>query len=223
MWLISLLLTWLAKLNGNFDNFQPALYHYGVSSLCKYTILNCSPLCPYPEQHTFLPSKILQMTENSSSAGLSFVLQVVNVSNIRSYGGPQEREALLLSIWGSAGCGLSKLWSVLVQRVVYHGKNLWLPDVTQSPFWNAVMQCSSGPCHTILGEAEVPTCTLLILFIYLVEKSTFVNIVWCVSPQIWNIKQMIKLTQEHLEALLDKFGGEHNPPSIYLEVRSVWL
>uniref|UniRef100_A0A8C6WSH6 non-specific serine/threonine protein kinase n=1 Tax=Neogobius melanostomus TaxID=47308 RepID=A0A8C6WSH6_9GOBI len=35
--------------------------------------------------------------------------------------------------------------------------------------------------------------------------------------QIWNIKQMIKLTQEHLEALLDKFGGEHNPPSIYLE------
>lgn len=29
---------------------------------------------------------------------------------------------------------------------------------------------------------------------------------------------MIKLTQEHLEALLDKFGGEHNPPSIYLEV-----
>lgn len=36
--------------------------------------------------------------------------------------------------------------------------------------------------------------------------------------QIWNIKQMIKLTQEHLEALLDKFGGEHNPPSIYLEV-----
>uniref|UniRef100_A0A3B5L3D1 Phorbol-ester/DAG-type domain-containing protein n=1 Tax=Xiphophorus couchianus TaxID=32473 RepID=A0A3B5L3D1_9TELE len=37
------------------------------------------------------------------------------------------------------------------------------------------------------------------------------------SPQIWNIKQMIKLTQEHLEALLEKFGGEHNPPSIYLE------
>lgn len=36
--------------------------------------------------------------------------------------------------------------------------------------------------------------------------------------QIWNIKQMIKLTQEHIEALLDKFGGEHNPPSIYLEV-----
>ncbi|GAB1290714.1 Non-specific serine/threonine protein kinase [Apodemus speciosus] len=32
-----------------------------------------------------------------------------------------------------------------------------------------------------------------------------------------NIKQMIKLTQEHIEALLDKFGGEHNPPSIYLE------
>lgn len=24
---------------------------------------------------------------------------------------------------------------------------------------------------------------------------------------------MIKLTQEHIEALLDKFGGEHNPPS----------
>uniref|UniRef100_A0A3B4ADB0 non-specific serine/threonine protein kinase n=1 Tax=Periophthalmus magnuspinnatus TaxID=409849 RepID=A0A3B4ADB0_9GOBI len=38
-----------------------------------------------------------------------------------------------------------------------------------------------------------------------------------VSSSIWNIKQMIKLTQEHLEALLDKFGGEHNPPSIYLE------
>lgn len=32
---------------------------------------------------------------------------------------------------------------------------------------------------------------------------------------------MIKLTQEHIEALLDKFGGEHNPPSIYLEV-SLW-
>lgn len=43
------------------------------------------------------------------------------------------------------------------------------------------------------------------------------------SLQIWNIKQMIKLTQEHLEALLDKFGGEHNPPSIYLEVRSFQL
>uniref|UniRef100_UPI00398F5E9C serine/threonine-protein kinase B-raf-like isoform X4 n=1 Tax=Pristiophorus japonicus TaxID=55135 RepID=UPI00398F5E9C len=28
---------------------------------------------------------------------------------------------------------------------------------------------------------------------------------------------MIKLTQEHIEALLDKFGGDHNPPSIYLE------
>uniref|UniRef100_A0A8C1BCA0 non-specific serine/threonine protein kinase n=1 Tax=Cyprinus carpio carpio TaxID=630221 RepID=A0A8C1BCA0_CYPCA len=37
------------------------------------------------------------------------------------------------------------------------------------------------------------------------------------GKEIWNIKQMIKLTQEHLEALLDKFGGEHNPPSIYLE------
>ncbi|XP_028306745.1 serine/threonine-protein kinase B-raf isoform X2 [Gouania willdenowi] len=37
------------------------------------------------------------------------------------------------------------------------------------------------------------------------------------EEEIWNIKQMIKLTQEHLEALLDKFGGEHNPPSIYLE------
>ncbi|XP_031410631.1 serine/threonine-protein kinase B-raf isoform X5 [Meleagris gallopavo] len=35
--------------------------------------------------------------------------------------------------------------------------------------------------------------------------------------KVWNIKQMIKLTQEHIEALLDKFGGEHNPPSIYLE------
>lgn len=41
----------------------------------------------------------------------------------------------------------------------------------------------------------------------------------CFPPQLWNIRQMIKLTQEHLEALLDKFGGEHNPPSIYLEVR----
>lgn len=51
------------------------------------------------------------------------------------------------------------------------------------------------------------------------KKYKCVDIVWCVSPQIWNIKQMIKLTQEHLEALLDKFGGEHNPPSIYLEVR----
>uniref|UniRef100_A0A8C5BD53 non-specific serine/threonine protein kinase n=2 Tax=Gadus morhua TaxID=8049 RepID=A0A8C5BD53_GADMO len=38
-----------------------------------------------------------------------------------------------------------------------------------------------------------------------------------VSQLIWNIKQMIKLTQEHLEALLEKFGGEHNPPAIYLE------
>uniref|UniRef100_A0A1A8PGG1 non-specific serine/threonine protein kinase n=2 Tax=Nothobranchius pienaari TaxID=704102 RepID=A0A1A8PGG1_9TELE len=37
------------------------------------------------------------------------------------------------------------------------------------------------------------------------------------DEEIWNIKQMIKLTQEHLEALLEKFGGEHNPPSIYLE------
>ncbi|XP_075711992.1 serine/threonine-protein kinase B-raf isoform X4 [Rhinoderma darwinii] len=35
--------------------------------------------------------------------------------------------------------------------------------------------------------------------------------------EIWNIKQMIKLTQEHIEALLDKFGGEHNPPLIYVE------
>ncbi|XP_061085036.1 serine/threonine-protein kinase B-raf-like isoform X2 [Conger conger] len=38
-----------------------------------------------------------------------------------------------------------------------------------------------------------------------------------IPEEIWNIRQMIKLTQEHLEALLDKFGGEHNPPSIYLE------
>ncbi|EGV94238.1 B-Raf proto-oncogene serine/threonine-protein kinase [Cricetulus griseus] len=34
---------------------------------------------------------------------------------------------------------------------------------------------------------------------------------------------MIKLTQEHIEALLDKFGGEHNPPSIYLEVRKTFF
>ncbi|XP_065740306.1 serine/threonine-protein kinase B-raf isoform X6 [Phocoena phocoena] len=39
-----------------------------------------------------------------------------------------------------------------------------------------------------------------------------------IPEEVWNIKQMIKLTQEHIEALLDKFGGEHNPPSIYLEV-----
>uniref|UniRef100_A0A8C4X8E3 non-specific serine/threonine protein kinase n=1 Tax=Erpetoichthys calabaricus TaxID=27687 RepID=A0A8C4X8E3_ERPCA len=39
----------------------------------------------------------------------------------------------------------------------------------------------------------------------------------CFVIPVWNIKQMIKLTQEHLEALLEKFGGEHNPPSIYLE------
>ncbi|XP_043944420.1 serine/threonine-protein kinase B-raf [Protopterus annectens] len=38
-----------------------------------------------------------------------------------------------------------------------------------------------------------------------------------IPEEVWNIKQMIKLTQEHLEALLEKFGGEHNPPSIYLE------
>ncbi|XP_077195974.1 serine/threonine-protein kinase B-raf isoform X1 [Paroedura picta] len=38
-----------------------------------------------------------------------------------------------------------------------------------------------------------------------------------VPEEVWNIKQMIKLTQEHIEALLEKFGGEHNPPSIYLE------
>uniref|UniRef100_A0A8C8EFI8 non-specific serine/threonine protein kinase n=1 Tax=Otus sunia TaxID=257818 RepID=A0A8C8EFI8_9STRI len=38
-----------------------------------------------------------------------------------------------------------------------------------------------------------------------------------IMSKVWNIKQMIKLTQEHIEALLDKFGGEHNPPSIYLE------
>uniref|UniRef100_A0A8C4NP33 non-specific serine/threonine protein kinase n=1 Tax=Eptatretus burgeri TaxID=7764 RepID=A0A8C4NP33_EPTBU len=34
---------------------------------------------------------------------------------------------------------------------------------------------------------------------------------------VWNLQQMIKLTREHLTALLEKFGGEHNPPSIYLE------
>ncbi|KAJ8249570.1 hypothetical protein COCON_G00227860 [Conger conger] len=28
-----------------------------------------------------------------------------------------------------------------------------------------------------------------------------------IPEEIWNIRQMIKLTQEHLEALLDKFGG----------------
>ncbi|KAM8974766.1 serine/threonine-protein kinase B-raf isoform 1-T1 [Pelodytes ibericus] len=35
--------------------------------------------------------------------------------------------------------------------------------------------------------------------------------------EVWNIKQMIKLTQEHIEALLAKFGGDNNPPSLYLE------
>ncbi|XP_052034435.1 serine/threonine-protein kinase B-raf-like [Apodemus sylvaticus] len=38
-----------------------------------------------------------------------------------------------------------------------------------------------------------------------------------IIEEVWNIKQMIKLTQEHIEALLDRFGGLHNPPSIYLE------
>lgn len=57
-----------------------------------------------------------------------------------------------------------------------------------------------------MSRGEVPSCSrsLLIAVVFL---------------QIWNIKQMIKLTQEHLEALLDKFGGEHNPPTIYLEVK----
>uniref|UniRef100_A0A3Q4N924 non-specific serine/threonine protein kinase n=1 Tax=Neolamprologus brichardi TaxID=32507 RepID=A0A3Q4N924_NEOBR len=55
--------------------------------------------------------------------------------------------------------------------------------------------------HTRVGSEQIP------------DVFTFHR----VSLQIWNIKQMIKLTQEHLEALLDKFGGEHNPPSIYLE------
>ena len=51
------------------------------------------------------------------------------------------------------------------------------------------------------------------------SKGEMVQVIALLSSlQIWNIKQMIKLTQEHLEALLDKFGGEHNPPSIYLEV-----
>ncbi|XP_063303663.1 serine/threonine-protein kinase B-raf isoform X5 [Pelobates fuscus] len=35
--------------------------------------------------------------------------------------------------------------------------------------------------------------------------------------EVWNIKQMIKLTQEHIEALLAKFGGDNNPPSLYVE------
>ncbi|XP_053321285.1 serine/threonine-protein kinase B-raf isoform X2 [Spea bombifrons] len=35
--------------------------------------------------------------------------------------------------------------------------------------------------------------------------------------EVWNIKQMIKLTQEHIEALLARFGGDNNPPSLYLE------
>lgn len=63
------------------------------------------------------------------------------------------------------------------------------------------------------GKAGIIICFLV------VQVFTFYR----VSLQIWNIKQMIKLTQEHLEALLDKFGGEHNPPSIYLEVRSFRL
>lgn len=63
------------------------------------------------------------------------------------------------------------------------------------------------------GKAGMIMCFLV------VQAFTF----YPVSLQIWNIKQMIKLTQEHLEALLDKFGGEHNPPSIYLEVRSFRL
>ncbi|CAM9972236.1 unnamed protein product [Lampetra fluviatilis] len=37
------------------------------------------------------------------------------------------------------------------------------------------------------------------------------------NEEVWNLQQMIKLTQEHLTALLERFGGEHNPPSIYLE------
>lgn len=60
---------------------------------------------------------------------------------------------------------------------------------------------------------------VIMLCFLVVQVFTFYR----VSLQIWNIKQMIKLTQEHLEALLDKFGGEHNPPSIYLEVRSFRL
>uniref|UniRef100_UPI00358E6335 serine/threonine-protein kinase B-raf-like n=1 Tax=Myxine glutinosa TaxID=7769 RepID=UPI00358E6335 len=38
-----------------------------------------------------------------------------------------------------------------------------------------------------------------------------------INEEVWNLQQMIKLTREHLTALLEKFGGEHNPPSIYLE------
>uniref|UniRef100_A0A672IEK9 non-specific serine/threonine protein kinase n=1 Tax=Salarias fasciatus TaxID=181472 RepID=A0A672IEK9_SALFA len=66
-----------------------------------------------------------------------------------------------------------------------------------------------GPVESGLRVVPLWTKTLLI-----VRRSADL---WCVCLQIWNIKQMIKLTQEHLEALLDKFGGEHNPPSIYLE------
>uniref|UniRef100_A0A4W6DRL7 non-specific serine/threonine protein kinase n=1 Tax=Lates calcarifer TaxID=8187 RepID=A0A4W6DRL7_LATCA len=104
----------------------------------------------------------------------------------------------------SLSCPFAKLWQEFVCLTL-------LRDHFKRPKYSVIK--SRVPCYTEgrPSHGDIHSIDLrLWLFFHIL-------MLFGVSLQIWNIKQMIKLTQEHLEALLDKFGGEHNPPSIYLE------
>lgn len=45
-------------LMGNFADFQPALHHYSVGSICKWTT-SLPPVCLHPELPAHLPTKVL--------------------------------------------------------------------------------------------------------------------------------------------------------------------
>lgn len=41
--------------------------------------------------------------------------------------------------------------------------------------------------------------------------------------QLRNIQNVIRLTKENIDALNDRFAGFQDPPSMYLQVKHLWV
>lgn len=69
----------LSAMEGNFDDFQPALYPQSVGSLCKRTILNLPPCCLHPELLASLNYKLYFSICISTSTDVEVRLRAVRL------------------------------------------------------------------------------------------------------------------------------------------------
>lgn len=58
-----------------FASFQPALYHYNMASIYKWTIFNFPPCCLHPELPARLPAKVGQMMLRATDCTSSFFIR----------------------------------------------------------------------------------------------------------------------------------------------------